>query len=108
MSKGTYLRLYVAGESSRSRNALENLRRLLDSGRPGPCELEVVDVLAHPELAERERILATPTLLKVFPLPRRRIIGDLSDLEEVLQLVAPLRSGHGAQADPTPPSRNLQ
>ena len=110
-SKRTHLRLYVAGESTRSRNALENLRRLVDSGRPGPCEVEVVDVLEHPELAERERILATPTLLKVSPAPRRRIIGDLFDAEQVLMVVAPHRMGQRrdkSTEDRTPLAPDLQ
>jgi hypothetical protein len=54
-----------------------------------PCEVEVIDVLQFPDLAERERVLATPTLLKESPLPRRRITGDLSDLEQVLRIIAP-------------------
>jgi circadian clock protein KaiB len=87
----TRLTLYVAGESTRSNQAVENLRRLLESPLSGPYELAVVDVLRHPELAERERVLATPTLLKQFPPPRRRIIGDLSDIEQLMGVLAPDR-----------------
>lgn len=89
--EATRLKLYVAGESARSVQAVEHLRRLLESGLSGPCELEVVDVLQHPELAERERVLATPTLLKEFPPPRRRIIGDLSNVQQLLGVLAPAR-----------------
>jgi len=96
----TRLTLYVAGESPRSNQAVENLRRLLDSGLPGPCEIEVVDVLQHPEVAERERVLATPTLLKQFPPPRRRIIGDLSDIQQLMRVLAPDRGRPGAAPPP--------
>jgi len=60
-----------------------------DTGKllSGQCEITVVDVLEHPELAEREKILATPTLVKVAPPPLRRLIGDLSDKALVLSLL---------------------
>jgi hypothetical protein len=55
----------------------------------GRCEVEVIDVVEAPERTERERILATPTLLKEFPPPRRRVTGDLSDLATVAPIIAP-------------------
>jgi circadian clock protein KaiB len=81
----TYLlRLYVTGTSPRAQVAIANLRRICEQELRGQYELEVIDVLEHPEEAEREKILATPTLIKQLPPPLRRVIGDLSDKEKVL------------------------
>ena len=78
------LRLYITGRTSQSQRALENLRAICDSDLAGAYEVEVIDVLEHPALAENEKILATPTLVKRLPEPVRKIIGDLSDREKVL------------------------
>jgi circadian clock protein KaiB len=78
------LTLYVTGKTARAAVAIANLRRLCDEELVGEYELQVIDVLEHPELAEDDRILATPTLIKRLPPPLRRIIGDLSDREKVL------------------------
>lgn len=78
------LKLYVAGHTARTRTAIADLRRLCREELDGRYEIQVIDVLEHPELAEAERILATPTLIKQLPLPVRRVIGDLSDSERVL------------------------
>lgn len=77
------LRLYVSGQTTRSELALANVRRLL--ARPGAvaCDLEIIDILSRPEVAEEENLLATPTLIKVAPPPVRRVIGDLSDMQAV-------------------------
>jgi circadian clock protein KaiB len=81
----TYLlKLYVTGTSSRTATAIENLQRICEQELHGRYELEIVDVLEHPQAAEDDRILATPTLIKQLPLPLRRVIGDLSDREKVL------------------------
>ena len=77
------LTLYVTGQSARSQRAVSNLRSLCD-GLGEQCELTVVDVLERPQLAEDERILATPTLIRRWPLPFRRLIGDLSDRDKVV------------------------
>lgn len=75
------LKLYVTGQTPRSQQAVRQLQRLAsDEG----FEVVVVDVLERPQLAEDERIIATPTLVKELPLPIRRVIGDLADLEQVL------------------------
>jgi len=76
--------LYVAGDSPRSLQAVRNLRRLGDSRFRGEYDLAVIDVLADPESAEAARILTTPTLVKDFPLPVRRVTGDLSNADQVL------------------------
>ncbi len=78
------LRLFVTGASSRAATAISNLRRICESELEGRYDLEIIDVLEFPELAEDARILATPTLIKSLPLPLRRVIGDLSDTEKVL------------------------
>lgn len=72
-------RLYVAGQSERSQAAETNLRGLCESFLPGRYELEVIDAAEQPGLAEEQRILATPTVLRLAPPPQRRVIGDLSD-----------------------------
>ncbi len=82
---GTYvLRLYVTGASPRAQVAIANLRRICEQELRGQYELEVIDVLEHPQRAEDDKILATPTLIKQLPPPLRRVIGDLSDKEKVL------------------------
>ncbi len=78
------LKLYVTGQTPRSRGAIRNLKRLIDDLIPDRCELDIIDVLENPQLAENDKILATPTLVKELPLPQRRIIGDLSDLDKVM------------------------
>jgi circadian clock protein KaiB len=78
------LKLYVTGQTSRSQRAIANLRRLCEEELGGQYEMIVIDVLERPQLAEDEKILATPTVVKELPTPIRRIIGDLSDTEKVL------------------------
>ncbi len=78
------LKLYVTGQTPRSTQAIANLRRLCEEELRGQYEMVVIDVLERPQLAEDEKILATPTVIKVLPTPIRRIIGDLSDAEKVL------------------------
>ena len=78
------LKLYVTGRTPQSVRAIANLRRLCEEDLAGQYEMVVVDVLANPQLAEDERILATPTLIKELPSPLVRIIGDLSNKEKVL------------------------
>lgn len=73
------LRIYLVGDSPRSEVALANLRVLCERCVPGDYELEVVEVFESPDLAAADRVVATPTVVKLSPLPRRRVIGDLSD-----------------------------
>jgi circadian clock protein KaiB len=81
----TYLlKLYVAGTNPRAQVAIANLRRICDEDLGGRYELEIIDVLEQPQVAEDDRILATPTLIKQLPPPLRRIVGDLSDKDKVL------------------------
>jgi circadian clock protein KaiB len=78
------LRLYVSGMTPRSERAIQNVRSICDEHLQGRYELEIVDVYQQPELATRQQIVAAPTLIKVLPLPLRRLIGDMSDQERVL------------------------
>jgi circadian clock protein KaiB len=81
----TYLlKLYVTGSSPRAETAVANLRRICEEELRGRYELQIIDVLKEPQLAEDEKILATPTLIKQLPPPLRRVIGDLSDTGKVL------------------------
>lgn len=84
-SKKTYiLKLYVAGNTPSSKQALRMLNTILENEFQGVYALKVIDVLKNPQLAEEDKILATPTLAKILPPPVRKIIGDLSDRERVL------------------------
>ncbi len=78
------LKLYVTGLTPRSQDAVKNLKKILNEDYKGVYSLRVIDVVKHPNLAEDDKILATPTLIKILPPPVRRIIGDLSDREKVL------------------------
>ena len=78
------LKLYVAGNTPNSMRALKTLKDILEREFRGVYALKVIDVLKNPQLAEEDKILATPTLAKILPPPVRRIIGDLSDRERVL------------------------
>ncbi|MDJ1177755.1 circadian clock protein KaiB [Roseofilum sp. BLCC_M91] len=83
--KKTYiLKLYVAGNTPNSVRALKTLNDILEQEFQGVYALKVIDVLKNPQLAEEDKILATPTLAKILPPPVRKIIGDLSDREKVL------------------------
>lgn len=77
------LRLYVSGQALNSRAAIRNLETLR-AALTDAAAVEVVDVREQPELAEEDRILATPTLVRRAPAPIRKIIGDLSDTQRVL------------------------
>ena len=78
------LRLYVAGQTSRSALALANLKRICEEHLAGKYTIEVVDLAKNPQLAKGDQILALPTLVRKLPTPIRKIIGDLSNEERVL------------------------
>ncbi len=84
MGKAYELRLYVAGKTSKSVAALENLKKLCEEHLKGKYSIEVIDLLEKPQLAEGDQIFAIPTLVKKVPEPVRKIIGDLSNEEKVL------------------------
>ena len=74
----------MTGASTRTGTAIANLQRICEQELGGQYDLEIIDVLEFPDLAEEAKILATPTLIKSLPPPLRRVIGDLSDTEKVL------------------------
>ncbi len=79
------LKLFISGRSVRSDTALDNLYSALSDHPPENIDLDVIDVLEDPQLAEDDFVLATPTLIKTAPLPVRRTIGDLSDRVSLLR-----------------------
>jgi circadian clock protein KaiB len=78
------LRLYVAGQTTKSLTALANLKRLCEEHLHGQYQIEVIDLLENPQLAREDQILAIPTLVRKLPEPIKKIIGDLSSTERVL------------------------
>ena len=78
------LKLYVAGNTAKSVAALANLKRLCETHLAGRYTIEVIDLMVNPKLAAGDQILAVPTLVRKFPEPLRKIIGDLSNEERVL------------------------
>ena len=78
------IRLYVIGKTPGSVKAIEDLKTILKDEFKDQYSLEVVDIFENPGLAEEDKILATPTVITLFPGPIMRLIGDLSDREKVL------------------------
>jgi len=78
------LRLYVAGKTPKSVTALKNLKKYCETHLQGKYQIEVIDLLEKPQLAEGDQIFAIPTLVRKVPEPIRKIIGDLSNEEKVL------------------------
>jgi len=78
------LKLYVAGQSPKSVNAIVNIKKLCEANLQGRYVLEVIDLHQQPQLARGEQIIAVPTLIRELPSPLRRVIGDLSSTERVL------------------------
>jgi circadian clock protein KaiB len=78
------LRLYVAGQSPRSLAAFANLKKICEEHLSGRYNIEVVDLVKHPQLAAGDQILAIPTLVRKLPQPLRKIVGDLRDTERAL------------------------
>ncbi|MCJ2052384.1 circadian clock KaiB family protein [Methylobacterium sp. J-070] len=79
-----HLRLYVAGQTTKSLAAMTNLKRFCEEHLAGRYDIEVVDLLTNPQLAAGDQILAIPTLVRRLPSPLKRIIGDLSNTDKVL------------------------
>jgi circadian clock protein KaiB len=82
-------KLYVAGQAPNSRRAIENLKSFCDAYLPKRHVIAIVDVLVDAEQALADRILLTPTLLILSPAPVRSIVGDLSEVEILLQILGP-------------------
>jgi circadian clock protein KaiB len=84
MAQKYILKLYIVGSNAASELALRNLKEIISHESKNLFELEVIDVRKNPRLAEEDKILAVPTLIRKLPPPLRKIIGDLSDKEKVL------------------------
>lgn len=78
------LSLYIAGKSQKAQRAMDNLKKICEDELQHQYDVEIIDLLEHPQLAEGEQIIATPTLIKRLPTPLRILVGDLSDKEKVL------------------------
>lgn len=76
-------RLYVAGKTSKSTAAFTNLTRICQEHLEDKCQITVINILRNPQLAKAGQIIAISTLIKPFPPPMRRVIGDLSSIERV-------------------------
>jgi len=90
-SAGTHsyvLRLFVSGNNEATEHILKSLHQLLENSLRHPYTLKVIDIFKHPDQAEEYQISATPTLLRVWPQPIRRIVGDLTDVERILRVLA--------------------
>lgn len=85
LSEGFWsLRLYVAGKTPKSMAAISNLKRICEEHLAGKYQIELVDLLENPQLAQGDQILAIPTLVRKLPTPIKKIIGDLSNTEKTL------------------------
>lgn len=93
------LRLYVTGMTARSTDAIAAIQAVCTEHLEGRYTLEVIDIYAQPTRAREEQIVVAPTLIKLLPLPLRRLIGDLSDKERVLLGldIQPVGASHGGQ-----------
>lgn len=85
--KGYVFRLFVSSNSMVTKQTLENLHQILENSLGYPYTLKVIDVFKHPEQADADRISATPTLIKVWPEPVRRIVGQCDEVETILRLL---------------------
>lgn len=84
VADGYNLRLYVAGQTPKSVAAMSNLKKICEAHLPGRYTITVIDLMKDPALAQRDQIVAIPTLIRHLPEPLKRIIGDLSNVEKVL------------------------
>lgn len=78
------LRLYITGASPNSIRAVDNIKSFCDKYLENRCQLEIIDVHQQPIIAQQQQIVALPMLIKLSPAPERRLIGDMSDLEKLL------------------------
>ena len=88
------LSLFVTGSTPKSLRAIQNIRALCEEKLHGCYELRVIDIYQHPEQVKPEQIVVTPTLIKILPLPLRKLIGDLSNKDRLLLALdlAPMNS----------------
>jgi circadian clock protein KaiB len=101
------LRLYVAGQTPRFLAALTNLKRICTGQLEGRYQLKVIDLAKDPQLAQGDRILAIPTLVRNLPVPIRKIIADLSNVDHVLVGLDLRGKEHGADKSSPRNDRSL-
>jgi circadian clock protein KaiB len=89
-SNAYVLRLFVSGDRYATEKTLLSIHQLLEQELGRPYTLKTIDISKHPELAEKDRISATPALVRIWPKPVRRIVGDLNDFQRVLQILTSL------------------
>ena len=90
------LHLYITGATPNSMRAVRNIKEICEQHLTGRYELLIIDIYQQPDLAQREQIVAAPTLIRVRPLPRRQLVGDLSNRDAVLiSLGVPRPAGPG-------------
>lgn len=87
MKDKVFLKLFVAGNTARSIEAIDGIKVAFHAYLEDRGTLEVIDVLEKPELAVEENVLATPTLIRLLPVPIRRLIGDFSDGKKAFDLL---------------------
>jgi circadian clock protein KaiB len=78
------LQLYITGMSENSLRAIQNITLLCDQYLHGRCDLEIIDIYKNPSVAEEQKIIFSPSLVRQFPLPKKTFIGDLSDTKRVV------------------------
>jgi len=79
------LQLFVSGMSARSMQAINNIKQICTDHLVGKCNLEIIDIYKNPELASKYQIVFSPSLIKQYPLPRRTLIGTLSNKAKVME-----------------------
>jgi circadian clock protein KaiB len=95
-----YLKLFVSGSTPRSLRAIQNIRTFCEERLRERYTIEVVDVYQHPDALIPDQIVVTPTLIRELPLPIRKIVGDLSDREQIL-LALEIISGDAPRKSPS-------
>lgn len=78
------LRLYVAGQTPKAITAFTNLKKICEQYLKGQYQIEIIDLLENPKLAQQDKIFALPTLVRTIPRPLKQVIGDLSNPEKIL------------------------
>ena len=78
------LQLYITGMSENSVRAIQNITALCDRYPKDRFDLEIIDIYKHPSVAEEQKIVFSPSLVRQFPLPRKTLIGDLSDTKKLI------------------------
>ena len=81
------LQLYVSGMSAKSMDAIKNIKQLCDEHLSDAFELEIIDIYKNPEAAIEQHIVFSPSLIKQLPLPKRTLVGNLSDMDKVVRVL---------------------